>query len=53
MLLVEDRNIFYKGQRVGTALVDAFDHADVSLIDLLDSDGDPAPIGAGVQEIED
>src|SRR5439155_2743782 len=35
-----------------TALAEAFDHADVSLIDLLDSDGDAAPIGADVEEIE-
>ena len=41
-----------KGRRVGTALAEAFDHADVSLIDLLDLDGDAAPIGADVEEIE-
>ena len=33
-------------------LMEAFDHADVRLIDLLDSDGEAAPIGAGVEEIE-
>ena len=46
------RDIFCKGQGAGTTLAEAFDHADVSLIDLLDFDGDAAPIGAGVEEIE-
>jgi hypothetical protein len=32
--------------------MEAFDHADVSLIDLLDFDGDAVPIRAGVEEIE-
>jgi hypothetical protein len=52
VLLVAGGNIFWKDQEVGKALVEAFDHADVSLIDLLGSDGDAAPIGAGVEEIE-
>ena len=50
--LVAGGNIFCKGQGAGTTLAEAFDHADVSLIDLLDFDGDAAPIGAGVEEIE-
>ena len=44
-------NIFCKGQGVGTALAEPFDHADVSLVDLSDSNGDAAPIGADVEEI--
>ena len=45
-------NIFCKVQGAGTALAEPFDHADVSLIDLLDLDGEAATIGAGVEVIE-
>ena len=44
-------NIFCKVQGAGTALAEPFDHADVSLVDLSDSNGDAAPIGADVEEI--
>jgi hypothetical protein len=36
---------------LSTALAEAFDHADVGLKNLLHSDGDAAPIRAGVEEI--
>ena len=49
---VAGENIVCNGQGVGTALAEASDHADVSLIDLLDLDGEAATIGAGVEVIE-
>ena len=41
-----------QGSKSCAALAEAFDHADVSLVNLLNSDGDAAPIGADVEVIE-
>jgi len=46
------REYLLQGSKSCAALAEAFDHADVSLVNLLNSDGDAAPIGADVEVIE-